>query len=125
MIWYDEARIGGYLPQMNDPNVLPSNTRSNTVGGGVMVCPEHPDGGRSYTMNFWAASAGSWRLNNGRVQSFKPGSSTVDPGQEGLAILGPEPAVRAHERIQAGRAEIRFVVGVASAGMLQGEDRRG
>jgi prepilin-type N-terminal cleavage/methylation domain-containing protein/prepilin-type processing-associated H-X9-DG protein len=81
MIWYDEARIGGYLPQMNDTNVLPSNTRSNTVGGGIMVCANHPDGGRSYTMNFWAASAGSWRLLNNRVQSFKPGASQVDPGQ--------------------------------------------
>ncbi|MGQ0628013.1 MAG: DUF1559 family PulG-like putative transporter [Phycisphaerales bacterium] len=81
MIWYDEARIGGYLPQMDDTNILPGNTRSNTVGGGGMTCPNHIDAGRSYTMNFWAASAGSWRLVNGRVQSFKPGASPIDPGQ--------------------------------------------
>jgi len=81
MIWYDEARIGAYLPQMDSSNVLETNSRSNTVGGGIMVCPEHPDGGRSYTMNFWAASAGSWRLVNGKVQSFKPGVGVIDPGQ--------------------------------------------
>jgi prepilin-type N-terminal cleavage/methylation domain-containing protein len=36
MIWYDEARIGQYLPQSDDSNVLETNTRSNTVGGGAM-----------------------------------------------------------------------------------------
>ncbi len=80
MIWYDEARIGRYLPQTDDTNILPSNTRSNTVGGGVMRCPNHVDAGRSYTMNFWAASAGSWSLNtSGRVVGYKPGRSPYDP----------------------------------------------
>ncbi|HEX2838705.1 MAG TPA: prepilin-type N-terminal cleavage/methylation domain-containing protein [Phycisphaerales bacterium] len=80
MIWYDEARIGRYLPQTDDTNILPSNTRSNTVGGGIMRCPNHPDAGRSYTMNFWAASAGSWQLNtSGRVVGYKPGYSPFDP----------------------------------------------
>ena len=37
MEWYDENRIGMYLPQMDASNILPSNTRSNTVGGGVMT----------------------------------------------------------------------------------------
>ncbi|MBL8759017.1 MAG: prepilin-type N-terminal cleavage/methylation domain-containing protein [Phycisphaerae bacterium] len=81
MIWYDEARIGNYLPQMDASNILPGNTRSNTVGGGGMVCPNHPDAGRSYTMNYWAASAGTWRMNSGRLQAFKPGASLVDPGE--------------------------------------------
>jgi prepilin-type N-terminal cleavage/methylation domain-containing protein/prepilin-type processing-associated H-X9-DG protein len=80
MIWYDEARIGQYLPQSDDSNVLETNTRSNTVGGGAMRCPNHIDAGRSYTMNFWAASGGSWQLNaSGRVQSFRPGNSPFDP----------------------------------------------
>lgn len=81
MIWYDENRIGKYLPQMDATNVLESNSRSNTVGGGGMVCPNHVQGGRSYTMNFWAASAGSWRMNGNQLQTFKPGASAIDPGQ--------------------------------------------
>ena len=45
-----------------------------------MRCPNHPDAGRSYTMNFWAASAGSWQLDaSGRVVSYKPGYSPFDP----------------------------------------------
>jgi prepilin-type N-terminal cleavage/methylation domain-containing protein/prepilin-type processing-associated H-X9-DG protein len=81
MIWYDETRIGRYLPQTDDTNILPSNTRSNTVGGGIMRCPNHVDAGRSYTMNFWAASAGSWQLNSvsGKVIGYKPGNSPFDP----------------------------------------------
>ncbi len=84
MIWYDVPRIGQYLPQFNDTNLLPSNTKNNTVGGGVMQCPNHPAAGRSYSMNFWAASAGSWRLRtDGTVESFPPGSTAVNP-QENL-----------------------------------------
>lgn len=84
MQWYDENRLGRYLPQINNTNLNETNTRSNTLGGGVMVCPNHPQGGRSYTMNFWAASAGSWRLETGstnRVVTFKPGNSPFDPSE--------------------------------------------
>lgn len=81
MIWHDEARIGRYLPNIDASNLLPSNTENNTVGGGVMQCPNHPSAGRSYSMNFWAASAGSWRLNAGRVEAYKPGSDQIFPGQ--------------------------------------------
>lgn len=85
MIWYDESRIGQYLPQMNDSNLLPGNTKNNTVGGGIMQCPNHPSAGRSYAMNYWAASAGSWRLAaGGRVESFPPGSDTIINGESGL-----------------------------------------
>lgn len=86
MIWYDEARIGQYLPQMNDSNLLPGNTKNNTVGGGVMQCSNHPSAGRSYSMNYWAASAGSWRLSSaGVVESFPPGSDTMVVGE---SLLG-------------------------------------
>ena len=78
MIWYDENRIGRYLPQIDSSNILETNTRSNTLGGGIMKCPNHIGGGRSYTMNFWAASAGSWQLQGGRLTTWKPGGSPFD-----------------------------------------------
>jgi len=79
MQWYDENRIGRYLPQTDYTNINENNTRSNTVGGGVMACPNHPSGGRSYTLNFWASSAGSWQTDsNGRNRTFKPGASPFD-----------------------------------------------
>ncbi len=53
--WYDVSRIGMYLPQMNIKD-RPAGA-DETVGGGVMACPSHPDGARSYTMNFFASSA--------------------------------------------------------------------
>src|SRR5262245_27796816 len=49
MIWYDVNRIGNYLPQMDHTNISETNTRSNTLGGGGMCCPNHPQAGRSYT----------------------------------------------------------------------------
>jgi prepilin-type N-terminal cleavage/methylation domain-containing protein/prepilin-type processing-associated H-X9-DG protein len=81
MEWYDENRIGMYLPQMDASNILPSNTRSNTVGGGVMTCPNHPNAGRSYTRNYWAASAGTWEIRNFRLVTYKPGNApaSIDP----------------------------------------------
>ncbi len=79
MEWYDVNRIGNYLPQQDSSNLSVSNTRSATVGGGVMMCPNHPNAGRSYTMNYWAASAGTWRLNGFKAEVFKPGMGTVDP----------------------------------------------
>ncbi len=75
MHWYDVNRIGVYLPQMDDSNILETNTRTQTVGGGALRCPNHPDAGRSYTMNYWAASAGHFDLANGRVSTtYKPGT---------------------------------------------------
>ena len=79
MEWYDVNRIGNYLPQQDASNLNISNSRSQTVGGGVMTCPNHPNAGRSYTMNYWAASAGTWRLNGFKAEVFKPGMAVVDP----------------------------------------------
>ncbi len=74
MHWYDETRIGAYLPQFDDSNLDPDNPKNNTVGGGVFTSPMHPAAGRSFTMNFWGASAGSWwPAGNGRFDFFKPG----------------------------------------------------
>lgn len=87
MMWYDENRIGRYLPQYDNTNILSTNTRSNTVGGGGMICPNHPAAGRSYTMNYWAACAGTWRTISGRLQVYKPGSTPLypDEGKRGNA----------------------------------------
>jgi len=85
MIWYDEARIGQYLPQMDSSNLLPGNIKNNTVGGGIMQCPNHPSAGRSFSMNYWAASSGSWRRRpDGTSQVFPPGSDAITNGESQL-----------------------------------------
>lgn len=50
--WYDEDRIGRYLP------AKPSGFEDlDTVGGGIFVSPNHPQpASRSYTMNYFASS---------------------------------------------------------------------
>ncbi|MFZ4573891.1 MAG: type II secretion system protein [Phycisphaerales bacterium] len=53
--WFDEVRLGPYLPQV-DPADQPVSGYQ-TLGGGILVCPNHVDGSRSYTMNVWASSA--------------------------------------------------------------------
>ncbi|MEZ6318827.1 MAG: DUF1559 domain-containing protein [Phycisphaerales bacterium] len=69
VVWYDVNRIGQYLPNTEYTDINPNTPdptspyasgrpKNPTVGGGVMVCPNHKDGGRSYTMNYWAASQG-------------------------------------------------------------------
>ena len=55
--WFHTYRIGQYLPQQQANDTGAGLTE--TVGGGVMTCPNHPQAGRSYTMNFWASSATS------------------------------------------------------------------
>ena len=59
--WYDKTRIGKYLPQVirNDGG----GAIEETIGGGIMVCPNHTSASRSYSMNYW----GSSYIDNGRV----------------------------------------------------------
>jgi prepilin-type N-terminal cleavage/methylation domain-containing protein len=55
--WYDIKRLGQYIPQWapgDDPTL-----GYETLGGEIMVCPMHPEGGRSYSINAWASSAGT------------------------------------------------------------------
>jgi prepilin-type N-terminal cleavage/methylation domain-containing protein/prepilin-type processing-associated H-X9-DG protein len=82
--WYDVSRIGAYLPQQ-DIKDSPGNGADQTIGGGIMRCPNHPDAGRSFTMNYFASSAvGSsfrrpadtstgkfWSLDRGSDESTK------------------------------------------------------
>ena len=87
--WFDAARIGEYLPNADDSNLRPENAKSPTVGGTVMLCPSHLEGGRSYSMNYYAAS--------GVRNPSAPGYSPLG-GTERLAKPG------ANESLELGRA---------------------
>ncbi|MEA5615105.1 type II secretion system protein [Nodularia spumigena] len=75
MVWHDVNRIGRYLPETAFQNVRATNIENATVGGGVMRCPNHPDGARSYSMNYWAASAAEFVPNfqTGTIRPIRPG----------------------------------------------------
>jgi prepilin-type N-terminal cleavage/methylation domain-containing protein/prepilin-type processing-associated H-X9-DG protein len=79
--WYDVDRIGQYLPQIigadNSPNI------NETVGGGVMICPNHPEGARSYTMNFWASSA----VSGGRPPQGQYGKAVTAITDESFKMI--------------------------------------
>ncbi|HBS29004.1 MAG TPA: hypothetical protein DEB06_06040 [Phycisphaerales bacterium] len=79
MFWYDVNRIGKYMPQFDESNLSTSNIRNQTLGGGSMVCPDHPLAGRSYAMNYWAASA--TKYNSGTKSFGSPGRNPTDPGE--------------------------------------------
>ena len=56
--WYDMTRIGQYLPQSLTSEKKDAPTGGDeTIAGGIFACPNHPDAGRSYTLNAWAISA--------------------------------------------------------------------
>lgn len=55
--WYQRQRIGNYLPDFGGNEADDVNSPiSSTSGGGVFICPNHPDGQRSYTMNYYASA---------------------------------------------------------------------
>ncbi len=67
--WYESPRIGNYLPNFGGNEATdPNSPISETAGGAVFVCPNHPDGRRSYTMNYYASSG----------VSLAPGSNPSD-----------------------------------------------
>lgn len=78
--WHNVNRIGIYLPNADFSNLAPDNIVTPTVGGGAMACPSHIDAGRSYSMNYWAASAvytdnpGNPRPRNTRKPGSVPGT---------------------------------------------------
>jgi prepilin-type N-terminal cleavage/methylation domain-containing protein/prepilin-type processing-associated H-X9-DG protein len=81
MVWHDVNRIGQYLPQTDFRNVAYNNVENPTVGGGVMQCPNHPEGARSYAMNYWASSAGEYIPNfqTGTIRPIRPGQKPGVP----------------------------------------------
>ena len=55
--WYESPRIGNYLPNFGGNEADNGNSAiSETAGGAVFVCPNHPDARRSYTMNYYASA---------------------------------------------------------------------
>ncbi len=94
MHWYDEHRLGRYLTDVDRPPA-PGNASNPTLSGGSLVCPSHVGGDRSFTMNFWAASAGSWTaLPGGGIEAWRPGKNRLDPseGDWGRAFSQAAPA---------------------------------
>ncbi len=63
--WYDVDVLGGYLPEVAEYTERLDDPEENTLGGGILQCPSHPDAGRSYTMNAWA-SANAEETSQGR-----------------------------------------------------------
>ena len=53
--WFDQSRIGQYIESKTNAD-SPSGA-DKTTGGGVFMCPNHIDAGRSFTMNTFAFSS--------------------------------------------------------------------
>ncbi|MDX2115892.1 MAG: prepilin-type N-terminal cleavage/methylation domain-containing protein [Planctomycetota bacterium] len=79
MWWYDVPRLGRYMPQFDDSNLNFNNVKNQTVGGGSMMCPEHPLAGRSYAMNYWASSATKYDVSTGTFAT--PGRNPRDAAE--------------------------------------------
>ena len=85
--WFDVFRIGPYLPQIVD--VDRPSAGYETIAGGVMACPNHPAGARSYSMNYWASSAvGSLPSNPADRGSFSRPNSANGKGFDANVDFG-------------------------------------
>ncbi len=89
--WYNADILGAYWPQMNSEDVVGS---VSTIGGGALICPNHPQGGRSYTMNYWASSGiglvAGWRAGNPiRFRIASPTSSNPDANFNANTVIFP------------------------------------
>jgi prepilin-type N-terminal cleavage/methylation domain-containing protein/prepilin-type processing-associated H-X9-DG protein len=78
--WFDIDVIGSYLPTYNQSNENLGGNAPDTVGGAFYVCPEHPQGGRSYTMNFWGSS------NASRTALGRPWDSAVSQADKHMLL---------------------------------------
>ena len=56
--WMDVEVFGDYIASTDggDLGFTPDGNTRATVGGGVMLNPSHPQGGRSYGMNYWGSA---------------------------------------------------------------------
>ena len=79
-LWYDDDRIGQYLPEDVKPS---ANTANPTNGGGVFRCSSDlTEAERSYAMNLWASS-----LTNQFSLDFSP--LRKEYTDEKIALNGP------------------------------------
>lgn len=78
--WFDIDVMGSYLPTYNQSNENLGGNAPDTVGGAFYVCPEHPEGGRSYTMNFWGSS------NATRSAQGRPWDSAVSQADKHMLL---------------------------------------
>ena len=53
--WFDEKTIAPYLDESFATGERETENRRATVGGEIITCPNQPEGGRSYSMNYWAS----------------------------------------------------------------------
>ncbi|MFG0304993.1 MAG: type II secretion system protein [Phycisphaerales bacterium JB040] len=79
--WYDVPRLGPYIPQYVSGD-KPANG-FETIAGEVMACPNHPEGERSYSMNWWASSDNGTSGNSPLGRNFK---AYVDEGSKMMLI---------------------------------------
>jgi prepilin-type N-terminal cleavage/methylation domain-containing protein/prepilin-type processing-associated H-X9-DG protein len=71
--WYDEDRLGRYLPKGTQPSLTSANP---TIGGGVFICPSDiGNAQRSYAMNIWASSIADQFVLNKSPQGLSYGGS--------------------------------------------------
>ncbi|MEL6498048.1 MAG: type II secretion system protein [Planctomycetota bacterium] len=92
--WFDIDVIGNYI-ESTDFDDVPfrdlgdlGGDRAPTVGGSVMVDPNHLSGGRSYAMNYWASSyvrvARSGFGPSASASFRKPGDARAEHGNHRL-----------------------------------------
>jgi prepilin-type N-terminal cleavage/methylation domain-containing protein/prepilin-type processing-associated H-X9-DG protein len=95
LYWYDEGRIGKYLPITDRSNLANTAPENKTVGGGVMCCPNHPAAGRSYAMNYWANSAVTFQNGSDGfpAKTWKPGQDPFGYKHEALMGIGFDTSV--------------------------------
>jgi prepilin-type processing-associated H-X9-DG protein len=113
MVWHDVNRIGRYLPETAFQNVRSTSTTNPTVGGGVLRCPNHPDGARSFAMNYWASSAAEYvRIltgpQAGTVRPVRPGQLATNPATYRNGTPFNDDTGRASELILFGEAWAPF-----------------
>ena len=90
LYWYETPRIGQYLPQQEDNDGGPGSTITETIGGGVMASPNHPDAGRSYTMNYFASSAVSLNAGGRGIRPVKTVNGVEMRGFDSGAVYSSE-----------------------------------
>ncbi|MEM7630245.1 MAG: DUF1559 domain-containing protein [Planctomycetota bacterium] len=86
--WYDEPRLKDYIGANFFPGDAPANG-FRTVAGEVMACPNHPQGERSYAMNWWASSAtDAWGAGSSGTQPTlgQPFDASVDFSSDMILI---------------------------------------